>query len=396
MNDPSKPKHILYVVHSLGVGGTERVVCDLTRAFNDTEFRTSVCCLDELGELGKELRQEGIPVHVLNRKPGVDLSLVARLRHIYLHERVDLVHAHQYTPYFYAATAALGARSVPVIFTEHGRHWPDRLRLKRAAFNQILRMTTYTYTAVSEFSRQSLIRYEKMPASAIQVIYNGIELNRTNGINDQQSLRTGVGLVDETLLVVSVGRIDPIKDFETLIQAFAYVVKKLPQASLWIAGDGDSTQKRQLIHLIERLSLPGKVKLLGTRRDVDRLLRACDLFVLSSISEASSMTILEAMAAGRAVVATRTGGNPELVVDEKTGILVPVGDVSAMSEAMGLLLRDAARRERMGEAGRARVKENFSKELSFARYQDLYQSVSVKKRRSPRKWMVKSPSASYT
>ncbi|MBI4523045.1 MAG: GT4 family glycosyltransferase PelF [Deltaproteobacteria bacterium] len=379
MRNPSKPKHILYVVHSLGLGGTERVVCGLARAFNDAEFRTSVCCLDELGELGKDLCEEGIPVYVLGRKPGVDLSVVARLRYIYRHEKVDLVHAHQYTPYFYAATAALGARGVPVFFTEHGRHWPDRLRLKRAVFNQILRMATCAYTAVSEFSRQSLIRYEKMPARAIQVIYNGIELDEPNNNSEVRwRLRADAGLVDEELLVLSIGRIDPIKDFETLIQAFAHVVKKLPRASLWIAGDGDWTYKKRLIQLIERLSLPGKVKLLGTRRDVDHLLCACDLFVLPSISEATSMTILEAMAIGQAVVTTDTGGNPELVIRGKTGILVPVGDVYALAEAMSYLLMNADLRERMGQAGRVRVKESFSMQRILAQYRESYRSMAIR------------------
>ncbi len=139
--------------------------------------------------------------------------------------------------------------------------------------------------------------------------------------------------------------------------------------------------KQELIQLVGELGLQEKVKLLGARRDVDSLLCACDLYALSSITEATSMTILEAMGAGRAVLATRTGGNPELVVDQNTGLLVPVGDVPAMGEAMAVLLKDAARRERMGEAGRARVEELFSKEHCFAQYRDLYRSVSKKEPR---------------
>ena len=372
-----KSIHILQVVHSLVIGGMERVVCDLARAFNGGEFRTSVCCLDELGELGEDLRQEGIQVHVLSRRPGVDLSMASRLRNIHRQEKVDLVHAHQYTPYFYAATAAFGAKFVPVIFTEHGRHWPERLRLKRAVFNQILRMTTHAYTAVSEFSRQSLIRYEKMPGRKIQVIYNGIGFNGTRGDNqDRQRIRAQAGLFDDDLLVLSIGRMDPIKDFETLIQAFAHVVKRFPRASLWIAGDGDSIYMGQLIQMVKKLGLLGKVKLLGTRRDVNCLLRACDLFSLPSITEATSMTILEAMVAARAVVATNTGGNPELVTHRETGLLVPVGNVSALAQAMGLLLQDPGRRESMGQAGRKRVEKFFSMERILAQYRDLYRSIS--------------------
>jgi len=370
------PIHILQIVHSLVIGGTERVVCDLARAFNDEEFRTSVCCLDELGGFGEGLRQEDIQVHVLGRRPGIDLSLVHRLRRTYRQEKVDLVHAHQYTPYFYAATAAFGAKFVPVIFTEHGRHCPDSLRLKRAIFNQILRMTTCAYTAVSEFSRQSLIRYEKMPTGKIQVIYNAIGLNGIRGDNeDRQSIRAQAGLFDDDLLVLSIGRMDPIKDFETLIQAFAHVVERFPRASLWIAGDGDPSYKRQLLQLTEKLHLLGKVTFLGSRHDISHLLHACDLFTLPSITEATSMTILEAMEASRPVVATQTGGNPELVVEGKTGLLVPVGDACSMAKAIEGLLQDPDKRVAMGMEGRKRVKRMFSKESIFEQYRDLYRSI---------------------
>jgi sugar transferase (PEP-CTERM/EpsH1 system associated) len=392
----NKPIHILQVVHSLAIGGTERVVCDLVRNFNDGEFRSSVCCLDELGEFGEGLRENGIPVHVLDRKPGLDFSLTSRLRRLYHRENVDVVHAHQYTPYFYASTAAFRAGMMPVIFTEHGRHWPDRFRIKRAVMNQLLRLTTAAYTAVSEFSRRSLIDYERIPAVAVQVIYNGIDPTEGhNEIDSREKIRSEAGLTNEDLLILSVGRMDPIKDFGTLIRAFAFVEKELPRASLWIAGDGDAAYKRQLTQLVEELELTNKIKLLGARRDVNRLLYGSDLFVLSSVTEATSMTILEAMAAGVAVLATDTGGNPELIIPDKTGMLVPVGEVAGMGKAMEFLLHDDERRKRIGEAGKHRIREKFSKELSVAQYRNLYRSIAQKQCGSPFRWMTKSPFASH-
>jgi L-malate glycosyltransferase len=379
----TRPMHILQVVHSLIVGGTERVVSDLVRAFNDSEFRTSVCCLDGLGEFGEELCKEGIRVQVLGRKPGLDLSLTAKLRDIYRQQQIDLVHAHQYTPYFYAAMAAFRAGLLPVIFTEHGRHWPDRLRIKRALANRFLRITTPAYTAVSDFSRQSLVRYEKIPGSAIRVIYNGIRLNGARrDIDDRERVRQEAGINSQDLLILSVGRLDPIKDFATLIRAFSSVVREMPNSFLWIAGDGDATYKQSVEQLVGELGLSQNVKFLGTRRDVESLLDACDLFALSSITEASSMTVLEAMAMRRAVLATRTGGNSELVIPGDTGILVPVGDVSAMAAAMLGLLKDPEQRKRMGRNGSQKVKQNFSWDLSLAQYRDLYRSISGKKQES--------------
>jgi sugar transferase (PEP-CTERM/EpsH1 system associated) len=380
--------HILQVVHSLQIGGTERVVCDLVRNFNDGEFRTSVCCLDGLGQFGDELVKDGVRVHVFDRRPGLDVSLALRVRNLYRREKIDLIHAHQYTPYFYAATAALRAGLIPVIFTEHGRHWPDYLRIKRAVINQILRLTTGAYTAVSEFSRQSLIDYEKIPSKSIQVIYNGIGPDGSHeGVNDRQ-IRNEAGLDEQDRLILSIGRMDPIKDFATLIRAFAHAGQQLSRIHLWIAGGGDQAYRRQLSQLVEELGLNGKVKLLGPRRDVKDLLHACDLFALPSITEAASMTILEAMAAGRPVVATHTGGNPELVIHESTGLLVPVADARAMGEAVALLLKDSENRNRMGLAGQARVREKFSRQMAVAQYRNLYRSLGTEN--NFLEWMVKN------
>jgi glycosyltransferase involved in cell wall biosynthesis len=245
-----------------------------------------------------------------------------------------------------------------------------------------------------------MVNYEKIPAAAIQVIYNGIGLSdmydKASAGDAAEVIRRENGLRCEDLLILSVGRMDPIKDFETLIRAFADITQQFSCAHLWIAGDGDPNYRRRLTDLVRRLGLNKKIKLLGVRRDINALLYACDLFVLPSVTEAASMTVLEAMTAARAVLATRTGGNPELVEHEKTGILVPVGNHAAMSEAIGLLLNDAELRRRMGAMGQAGVKEKFSREFTFAQYKDLYRSISQKKHWSPLRWVVKSPFVSRT
>jgi len=159
------------------------------------------------------------------------------------------------------------------------------------------------------------------------------------------------------------------------------VARRAPRAFLWIAGDGDESYMRRLQAQVLEQGLVDRVKLLGVRRDVGALLAACDLYALPSITEAMSMTILEAMAAERAVMATRTGGNPELVADDETGVLVPVGDATAMGDALERLLANGALRQRMGAAGRARVEERFSKEQCFSAYRNLYRSLSNKSKR---------------
>jgi len=370
-----RPFHILQVVHSLVIGGTERVVCDLTRHFNGERFRTSVCCLDDLGEFGKDLVREGVPVRVFNRRPGIDFSLLREIRSLYREWGIDLVHAHQYTPYFYGAAACLGKKFPKAVFTEHGRHQPDHVRPKRVAFNRILRMVTSGYTAVSGFTRQSLIDYEKMPGSRIRVIYNGVPSRSQSRKLDKKAAREKLGIGSETKVVLSVGRMDPIKDFSTLIRAFRDVQRDNPESQLLIAGGGDEQYLGQLRRDAERFGIGDKVLFLGSRRDVPELLTACDVFSLTSITEATSMTILEAMAAGRPVVATCTGGNPELVVDGKTGYLVPVGDHEAASGALARILKSPEQARKMGEAGKARFDAEFTIHAMLGSYKELYEEI---------------------
>ena len=368
-----RPLHVLQVVHALGVGGTERVVCDLALELRGDGICMSVACLDGVGELGERLRAAGVAVHLLGRTPGVDFGLVRRLARLYRSERIDLVHAHQYTPYFYAATACLLAPPRRVVFTEHGRHQPDQVRLRRVACNQMLRPVTAAYTAVSEFTRASLVAFERMPRSRIEVIYNGVE-TAADGV-ERSVARQRLGLPATVPLVLSVGRMDRVKDFGTLVRAMAQVVEKVPGARLLIAGDGDRTYADQLRRQAETLGIVPGVELLGSRDDVPDLLAACDVFALTSVTEATSMTILEAMRAGRPVVATDVGGNRELVLPGVTGLLPPAGDVARVANALISLLASPAQAERLGAAGRARLTASFGLPRTLDAYRRLYWRV---------------------
>ncbi len=370
-----RPLHIVQVVHTLEVGGTERVVQTLVRHFNSDGFRTSVCCLDGLGEYGRQLQQEGVTVNVLGRRPGIDVALVPRLRRLYQELSADVVHAHQYTPYFYAAAACL-MTPLKVWFTEHGRHQPERLRLKRAVCNQLLRAATAGYTAVSEFTRESLTAFERIPRSRIRLIYNGID---PDGDSPSQAavptLRSELGLAPHTKVILSVGRMDRIKDFATLVRAVGQLTPHVPDVALLVAGDGDRAYLAELRALAADLGMNGRVRFLGSRSDVSGLLALCDVFTLTSLTEAASMTILEAMRAGRPVVATDVGGNRELVAAGATGLLVPAGDSRAVAGALRHLLTHPDEAARMGQAGRQDVAARFSLERAFADYRRLYRDT---------------------
>ncbi len=358
----------------MGLGGVERVVRDLAYHFNAGRFRTSVCCLDSLGEFGEELATHGVRVQVLTRRPGVDVALVRRLARLYDEEGVDIVHAHQYTPYFYAATACLLRPAVKTVFTEHGREYPDRVRLKRAVYNQMLRMVTASYTAVSEFTRLSMATFERMPSSRIRVIYNGVPpcATRPSPVEARKALE----IDPAARVIVTIGRMDRVKDFATLIRALPRVAAEFPETVLLVAGDGDPAYLAELAVLVAGLELGTRIRFLGARLDVETLLAACDVFVLTSLTEAASMAVLEAMRAGRPVVATDVGGNRELVIPETTGLLAPAGDSSRVADALIRLLRDPKQAQQMGIAGEQRVAAAFSTAAAFEEYRQIYCSIA--------------------
>jgi L-malate glycosyltransferase len=374
MRRPSEPLHVLQLTHGLGLGGTERVVRDLAADLSGQGFRSSVYCLDGLGELGQELQNQGVRVEVLGRRSGLDLGLVWRLAKLYRQVHVDIVHAHQYTPYFYAASACLLTPGVPVVFTEHGRHYPDHVRLRRALYNQLLRPVS-RYTAVCRATRERLVRLERIPSRAIQVIYNGVDL----GADEPSRLaaRNRLGIAPDTPVVLSVARIDRVKDFATLLRAATVARLSIPDLTLLIAGDGDPSYRAELLGLSRGLGLDTHLRFLGARRDIADLLAACDVFALTSLFEAASMTILEAMAAACPVVATAVGGNAELVVDGTTGILTRAGDVSEIAAALVQLLGDRAKARALGAAGRQRVVARFSRRAAVTAYRRLYEELAA-------------------
>jgi glycosyltransferase involved in cell wall biosynthesis len=364
---------LMQLVISLEIGGTERLVADLARRLR-VEADITLCCLDRLGVWGEELQREGIPVHCLRRSPGVDLRTVWRLGRLLRRHRIDILHCHQYSALFYGALASLLSPSTKVLFTEHGRAYPDIVSRKRALGNLALARLADGITSVSHAVRQALVDFERLPARRIQVVYNGVEPQLyTAPLETAAFQRVALGIAPEELAIGTVGRLDPVKDHLTLIEAFAIVRQHLPQVKLFIVGDGE--MRVQLECAIRTHHLTHAVSILGFRADVPSLLAAFDVFALSSRNEGMPVTILEAMAAGLPVVATAVGDNPSIVEDGMTGRLCPCGEPGQFAHTLIELLRDESARRRMGIAGRERVLQHFTSERMLKQYRSIYDSL---------------------
>ncbi len=293
---------------------------------------------------------------------------------------IDVLHAHQYTPFFYAALARILNGGQPrVILTEHGRHYPDQVSPVRRALNRlVLDHLADAVNACCRFSADSLGRVDGFAGGRIEVIENGIDLGRYVHGGDRLALRRRLGLAPERRYLACVARFHPVKDHATLLRAFATVAAARDDVDLLLVGDGPL--RGELQAMTHQLGIDGRVRFLGVRSDVPDILRAIDLFTLTSVSEAASLTLLEAMASGLPVVVTAVGGNPEIVRHEKEGLLVPRGDPQAAATAFLRLLDDPAGAAVVGKAGRARVEERYQLSRTIDRYLELYRRLCPRHR----------------
>jgi L-malate glycosyltransferase len=360
-----------HVLHRLDRAGAEVLASALSRRLRD-RYRFVFLCLDGVGPLGEQLADEGFAVLDLKRRPGLDLSVARRIRQAVVDHRIDLLHAHQYTPFFYAALSRRLSASPPILFTEHGRHYPDQRKIKRVLANRLLLKSSDRITAVGHFVKRALIDNEGIAQSRIEVIHNGIDpADFPPADPDSRArARATLGIGENCPLVMQVARFHSVKDHDTAVRAFALVTEKISNARLCLIGDGE--QRQALEAMSAELAIHDHVLFTGVRADVTDLLPAADLFVLSSLSEGISVTLLEAMAVGLPIVATEVGGNPEVVEHDVTGLLSPRSDFRALAENLTALLQDSARRKAFGDAGRARLLERFTQERMHRGYINLY------------------------
>jgi len=364
---------VCHLLHSLRVGGAELLAAQYARELAD-EFRPFFVCLDEVGTLGEQLRAAGFRVEMVQRRPGLDWRCAVRLARLFRSERVDLVHAHQYTPFFYAGLACRLYGRPAVLFQEHGRHHPDYPRPSRILANRLLLGRRAWVVAVGEAVRRALHRNEGIPASRVRVIYNGVRLAPflANG-QDRRAIRAQISLGPDDFVAMTVARLDYLKDHATAIRAMASLCRRLPSARLVLVGEGP--EEPTIRRLLAEFGLENAVRLLGLRKDVACLLQAADVFLLTSISEGIPLTLIEAMAAELPIVATDVGGVGEVVVAEETGLLVPPRRPEMIAEHLLALAENPCRGREMGRRGRQRALDHFSDQTMLRAYRRLYRQM---------------------
>lgn len=363
---------IAHVIFRLAVGGLENGLVNLIN--RTPQYRHAIVCLTDYTDFHRRIRHDAVSLHALHKREGHDYAVLLRLWRLLRALCPHIVHSRNLAA-LEAQLPALLAGVRGRVHGEHGRdvHDLDGSRTSHRWLRRAFRPLVRRYIPLSRDLERYLRDDIGVPEPKIAQIYNGVDAARFHPAGERAVLPDGFA-PPGTVVIGTVGRLAAVKDQITLVRAFITLLEREPQlrtrARLVIVGEGElRTQARALL---EQSGLTALAWLPGARDDVPELMRAMDVFVLPSLAEGISNTILEAMASGLPVIATRVGGNGELVAEGATGMLVPAAQPAILAEALAIYVDDEALRRRHGAAGRARVEREFSMEAMVARYVEVY------------------------
>lgn len=378
-----QPLSLMHVVDSLEFGGLERVVTDLAIAQTRRGHRVSVFSINTTTGFAGELVAAGVPVVQGNKQGTLDLGVIRCLRRQVHDQSVQIVHAHNFVPNYYAATAllGLGGRCVQV-----GTVHDMGMRLSQRKLRWMYRASLTRTAAVAMVGRQVHQRFVGegyVPAERAITVLNGIPIERfTNTEARRLRARELMGLGADALVIGAVGRLVPLKNHRQLIECMPELVARFSRLKLVIVGAGPL--ETELAALVDNLGMRGHVLLLGQRSDVADVAAGFDIFAQPSLTEGLSIALLEASAASLAIVASRVGGNPEIIHHDQTGLLVPVGDRPALASALASLLADERLRARLGQQAANWVTRHASVDAMADAYDRFYETGRARKRRQAR------------
>ncbi len=361
---------ILELYHDSGPGGAEQMIVDLCHGLAESGHRVTAGLLCH-GWLYDQLQRAPVRTFVMSKKRRTDLRFMGNLTRLIRETDADVIHAHEFSSNVSGSVAARWTGRA-VVATVHGKEYiASRLR-RRLACRWVGRSCD-RMVSVSGTIGRFLAESAGVPPEKLQTIYNGIDTLKYVQGDAGEDLRRELGVAPGAPVVGAVGSLYPVKGHTYLVQAMAQIAKQLPSVMCLLIGHGHlrATLERE----VKVLGLERHVKFLGYRSDVPRLLGALDLFVLPSLSEGLPLSLLEAMATGRPVVATDVGGNPEVVQDGATGYLVEPRRPDLLADRILELLMDPGRGKAMGVRARATVHERFGVERMVREYERLFREI---------------------
>jgi len=373
------PPLIAHIIYRLDVGGLENGLVRLINQAPADRYRHAIICLTESTDFSRRIRQPDVPVIQLQKRGGWEIGVYRRL----WRALKDLGPAIVHTRNLGVLEAQIGAALAGAPVRIHGEHGRDMYDLdgssvKYRLFRKSVRPLVHHYTAVSRDLASWLVGTIGIPANRVTQIYNGVDTERFHPMCAGERRIGPEGFASEGAFVVgTVGRMHAVKDQLTLVRAFLRLIETFPETRarvrLMLVGDGPL--RRECSSLLESANAGTLAWLPGERSDIPELMRSMDFFVLPSLGEGISNTILESMATGLPVVATRVGGNPELVIEGRTGALVPASDPDALMQAIHRYLCNPDLAPAHGRAARAHVEARFSWNSMVNGYVGVYDKL---------------------
>ena len=368
---------ILSLISSEGYYGVENMMVALARGLSQLGCRCIVGVLRDSRfhhiEVAEQAQRQGLTVEIVTCRGRWDWNAVCEVRKLLSKYKVDVLHPHGYKSDFYAYAAAWPNRTA-LLATSH--NWPSKLWTMRAyaALDRLVLTRFDKVVVVSEVVSNALRRWGLSPAR-LSTIVNGIDTERFGAA--EPTLRNEMALQDHSL-VGFVGRLVPDKGGEVLLRAAQRVHAVHPKTTFVLVGEGPSRKRWET--LATELGIRAHVLFAGVRDDMPGVYASLDMLVLPSLVEAMPMCLLEAMAAGKPVVATRTGAIPRLITAERNGLLVTRGDVNGLGAAISCLLSYPKLACRLAESGQRHVRQNFSAQAMAKSYLEQYEQVLARRR----------------
>jgi glycosyltransferase involved in cell wall biosynthesis len=373
---PSDRIKVLKFLTHFAVGGTERQFVYTTAGLDRSRFDIRVACMARRGEFMKDIQALNVPILEYPTHSMYSYETVRRqlkFARDVRREQIHVVHAYGYYPNVFAIwPAALGTRSVTIASVRDMGVFSDRHKLRRLSQAMACRFADCIIAnsnAVREWlHQQGLGRYD------IQVIPNGITMPAPRRNDEPGAIRSEFKIDPKCPLIAVVGRLVRTKGLEFFLDAAANIASRFPSVRFLVVGEAyiEPSYRLELEKRAQSLNLNGRLIFTGQRNDVPLIMREIDISVQPSLSESFSNSLLESMANGLPVVATKVGGNPEVVSDGENGLLVPAADSAALSRAMAQLLESPELAQRLGKAAREKVAREYSLECLLQRTENLY------------------------
>ena len=378
----------LVVIGSLELGGTERHLCQIIPEINGSEFEIEVVAFRKRGRLASEIEDKGVkvrspqlPLWIERRRIFLTLAIFLWMGRLFLKERPHIVHTFLPEAYLIAGLWAAILR-IPVRIMSR-RSLNDYQR-KRRAFTHLehwLHRYMHLLIGNSMSVANNLACETHDGTKRIRTIYNGIDVKPFVSSVSRNEMRSMLRVPNRALLFCTVANLIPYKGHVDLLQAFSHVAESLPSPWRWMCIGYGAEFEAYLKVLAEELGIGSEVMWLGSRSDIPELLTASDIGILPSHEEGLPNAILEMMVSRLPVIATNVGGIPEIIVDQRTGMLVPPKQPKLLADAILALARDPVLQSKMGEAGRVRVEKEFTLDSCLAEYRKVYSEVIQDQRR---------------